>query len=142
MGTLLAEFKAAERALAMQYRAFEEMKQNPEFKKALEFETALDEFLAKHKMSRPALYELLSFDVEPDSKAVAKAAAKSAPKDDPNRVKRSYVRKTHYPLRTYKNPHTGEELQIRMATNATYTAWVAQYGKDVVASWLIHTEGE
>lgn len=139
----LAEFKAAERALAMQYRQFEEMKANPVLKKALEFDAALEDFLTKHKMSRPALYELLAYDVEPDSKAVAKPAAKSAPKADPNRIKRPYNRKAaQYPLRTYINPHTQQELKIRMATNATYTGWVAQYGKETVASWLTHTEGE
>lgn len=129
----IAEFKAAERALAMQYRAFEEMKADPVLKKALEFDSALEEFLEKHKMSRPALYDLLALDVEPDVKpAIKLAKAKSA---------NTKERKKHeWPLRTYLNPHTGKEIKIRMATNAEYTGWVAQYGKDTVASWLTHTE--
>lgn len=133
----LAEYKAAERALAMQFRAFEEMKADPELKKALEIESALEEFLTTNKLSKQALYDLLAYDVEPDRVATKKAVAAPAVAKSPTGKKR---KKHAWPLRTYVNPHTQQEIKIRMATNATYTGWVAQYGKETVASWLTHTE--
>lgn len=133
----LAEYKAAERALAMQFRAFEEMKADPELKKALEIESALEEFLTTNKLSKQALYDLLAYDVEPDRVPTKKAVAAPAVAKSPTGKKR---KKHAWPLRTYKNPHTGQEIKIRMATNGVYTGWVAEYGKETVASWLTHTE--
>lgn len=137
----LAEFKAAERALAIQFRQFEEMKQDPAFKKALELEAALEEFLEKHKTTRAALYELLAFDVEPDKKPAKKPVNKPVAALASDKPPAKKKRKKHsWPLRTYLNPHNQQEIKIRMATNAVYTGWVAQYGKETVASWLTHTE--
>lgn len=138
--SILADFKRAERELAMKVRAFQEMKRSPEIQKAMEFETALDDFLAKHKMTRSALYELLAIDEEPIKKTapkkVAKPAAKPAKKPAP---------KTRGPsrtppvmkIRTFKNPHTGEEILVRGNRDGKFNAWNAQYGADVVRGWKI-----
>lgn len=145
----LAEFKRAERELAMRVRAFQEMKQSPEVQKAMAFETALDDFLDKHKVTRSALYELLSIEFEPakpakkshkEKPAVAiKAAAK------PARVKR--VRNPGAPrsvngqkIRVFRNPHTGEEITVRGNRDGRYNAWNLEYGNDVVQTWKIREE--
>lgn len=135
--TTIAEFKAAERALAMQFRAFEEMKQNPELKKQLEFDSALDELLEKFKMSRTALYELLAYDVEPEkqpaSKKPAAAPAKTAKTDTKVFTRRPPVMKT----REFKNPHTGEVIKVRGNRDGRFNKWNDEFGKDVVRSWQI-----
>ena len=78
----IADFKAAERALAIQFTAFEEMKQNPELRKALELDAALEAFCTEHRTTRAALYDLLALDIEPKKSAPKKTAttpAKPAP---------------------------------------------------------------
>lgn len=141
----LAEYKRAERELAMRVRAFQEMKQSPEVQKAMAFEKALDDFLAVHKVSRSALYELLSIEFEADKKpanrshhkkpvhAVKKPASKPAGQRAPNRNRVFNGVK----IRTFKNPHTGEELVVRGNRDGKFNAWNAQYGKDVVRGWKI-----
>jgi hypothetical protein len=134
----LAEFKRAERELAMRVRAFQEMKQSPEVQKAMAFEKALDDFLAVHKVSRSSLYELLSIEFEADKKPAnrshhkkpATAVKKSASKPATGKRVFSGVK-----IRTFKNPHTGEELVVRGNRDGKFNAWNAQYGADVVRSW-------
>jgi hypothetical protein len=127
----IADFKAAERALAMQFTAFEEMKQNPELRKALELDAALEAFCTEHKTSRAALYELLALDIAPEKKPASKPASKPATgKRVFNGVK----------IRTFKNPHTGEVLVVRGNRDGKFNQWNIEYGKDVVASWKFHEE--
>lgn len=141
--TTLAEFKRAERELAMRVRAFQEMKQNPEVQKAMAFEKALDDFLAVHKISRSALFELLSIEFEADKKPAAKShhkkpASVAKPASKPARKPATGGGAPHrngYKIRTFKNPHTGEELVVRGNRDGKFNAWNAEYGRDVVASW-------
>lgn len=137
----LAEFKRAERELAIRVRAFQEMKQSPEVQKAIAFEKALDDFLAVHKLSRSALFELLSIEFEGDKSPAKKShhkkpatpATKSASKPTDKRTRVFNGVK----IRTFKNPETGEELVVRGNRDGKFNAWNAKYGKDVVRSWKI-----
>lgn len=141
----LAEFKRAERELAMRVRAFQEMKQSPEVQKAMQFEKALDDFLAVHKVSRSALYELLSVEFEGDKKTTKKPAKKrshhkkaATPAATPAKAKRAPNRNPPIMMiRTFKNPHTGEELVVRGNRDGKFNAWNLEYGKDVVRGWKI-----
>lgn len=136
--TTIADFKAAERALAMQFTAFEEMKQNPELRKALELDTALEAFCAEHKTTRQALYDLLALDIEPVKKTANKTAASNA---KPAASKTPQARKQQvYKVRWYRNPHTNEELEVRGNRDGRFNAWNIEYGRDVVASWKFHEE--
>lgn len=146
----LAEFKRAERELAIRVRAFQEMKQSPEVQQAIAFEKALDNFLAEHKVTRSALYELLDIEFGGDKKPAKKSHKKKAgpakpankpatkpatkPKRAPNR--NPPVMK----VRTFKNPHTGEEIVVRGNRDGRFNRWNAQYGKAVVAAWVISEE--
>lgn len=132
--TTIADYKAAERALAMQYRAFEEMKQNPELKKALELDAALEEFCTANKTTRAALYELLALDIAPVKKTAASNAKPAASK--PSGARKMQV----YKVRWFRNPHTGEELEVRGNRDGRFNAWNIEYGKDVVASWKFREE--
>ncbi|MNF84267.1 hypothetical protein D3C84_666190 [compost metagenome] len=136
--TTIADFKAAERALAMQFTAFEEMKQNPELRKALELDAALEAFCAEHKTTRQALYDLLALDIEPDQKPAKKTAASSAKAAAP---KGQQFRKAQvYKIRWFRNPHTGEELEVRGNRDGRFNAWNIEYGRDVVQSWKFREE--
>lgn len=149
--TTLAEFKRAERELAMRVRAFQEMKQNPEVQKAMAFEKSLDDFLAVNKVSRSALYELLAIefgdvDKKPAKKSHKKKAAPAKPANKPaskpaTKQKRAPNRNPPVmKVRTFKNPHTGEEIVVRGNRDGRFNRWNAQYGKTVVASWLTSEE--
>lgn len=136
--TTIADFKAAERALAIQFTAFEEMKQNPELRKALELDNALLAFCAEHKTTRQALYDLLALDIEPQKKPAKPAVATTA---KPTAAKPGAKRKQQvYKVRWFRNPHTGEELEVRGNRDGRFNAWNIEYGRDVVASWKFREE--
>lgn len=134
----LVTFKAAERALAIYHRELLEMKNDPELKRELEFDAELTELLAKFKVSRETLLDILKMDSQNERKIAGAKLSKlsGVPVSGDNGEKK----KQAWPLRTYRNPHTGKEIKIRMATNATYVEWANEYGKDTVAGWLTHTE--
>lgn len=39
--------------------------------------------------------------------------------------------------KTYRNPFSGHCIHVRAGKNLTYRAWISQYGKTTVESWLI-----
>src|SRR5690554_6263374 len=39
------------------------------------------------------------------------------------------------PLKTYKNPHTGEVVKTRGGNHKTLNEWRDKYGKEAVKSW-------
>lgn len=41
------------------------------------------------------------------------------------------------PLQTYRNPYTGASIQTRSGRSLAYRTWVAEFGEDVVASWIV-----
>jgi hypothetical protein len=139
----IADFKAAERALAMQFTAFEEMKQNPELRKALELDAALEAFCTEHKTSRAALYDLLALDIEPQRKQAKKPAATPAKPAASKPAKKQTAKpaaKRAAPImkiRVFANPHTGEELTVRGNRDGKFNQWNIEYGADVVRTWKI-----
>ena len=121
--TSLAQYRAAEKALAMQHAAFEEMKQSPELKKLIEFDKALDRFLSEHGFTRP---KLLSFLSEGEEEPVK-------PKKEKSGEKRRRV--PEIKERTFINPHTQEQVTTKNWNHSVLRAWVAQYGKEEAYSW-------
>lgn len=121
----LVAFKAAERALAMHYREFEEMKADPELKRELEFDAELAQLLAKYKVARSTLLAILVAESRGEKQAA---------------TKKNGATKQSFPLRTYKNPHTGKVIQIRLGTDSTYKGWVKEHGKETVESWKTAVE--
>lgn len=136
----LVTFKAAERALAIYYRELQEMKDDPELKRELEFDAELNELLAKFKVSRDTLLDILKMDNQNEKKIAGAKLSKLSGVPASDVMKGGDKKKQAWPLRTYRNPHTGKEIKIRMATNATYVEWANEYGKETVAGWLTHTE--
>lgn len=44
-------------------------------------------------------------------------------------------KKSTRPIKTYKNPHTGEQVKTRGGNQKTLNAWRTEYGREVVATW-------
>lgn len=116
----LAKFREAERQLAQQVAAFEELRASEELRRALEFDGELEKFLARHKMTRAGLLEFLTGETDGGTKSTAKAR-----------------RSPNFKARTYRNPYNGKTLSIKLASNKEFKGWVAQYGRATVDSWLV-----
>lgn len=136
----LVTFKAAERALAIYYRELQEMRDDPELKRELEFDANLTELLEKFKVSRETLLDILKMDNQ-NSKKIA-GAKLSGLSGVPSKSPAKATARSHqkFPLRTYLNPHNGVEIKIRLGTDSKYKEWVKQYGKETVESWKTATE--
>jgi hypothetical protein len=146
----IAEFRAAEKALAKQLAAFEELKNNAELRRELEFDKALDKFLAEHLMNRAKLQAFLTMQgfpprlgapVKAAAKAVAKPAAKAAAKPGPKAAakpaKGTRLAPNKSPAKVYKNPHNGESITVKRVDHGVLQRWVAEHGKETVDTWLV-----
>jgi hypothetical protein len=118
----IAQFTAAEIALAKQVTALEELKNDPELKRELEFSAELDELLAKYTFSRPKLYSFLSAQ-QAAVKAGEKKAGAGKGKTPTGKVK------------LWTNPHTGATVESARRDHSTLLEWTEQYGLKTVLSW-------
>jgi hypothetical protein len=119
----IAQFVAAEMALAKQVTALEELKNDPELKRELEFSNDLDQLLAKYTFTRPKLYSFLSAQ-----QAAVKAADKKA---GGGKKAQSQTAK----MKLWTNPHTGATVESARRDHATLLEWTKQYGLEAVLSW-------
>ncbi len=99
----LAEFRQLEKHLAEQLQALETLKSDSGLKKEIEFETKLRDLLAKYNYSLQDVINLL----DPQAGRRAPVAAPKAG-----------ARKAHQ-VNVYKNPHTGEVLEIKGGNHKT-----------------------
>jgi nucleoid DNA-binding protein len=129
----LAEFRDAEKALAMQVAAVEQLRNDPELKRELEFNSALDTLLAQFKISRARLYTMLASEIAPD----AAPAEKKSHQKGAGSFQLSKRRSPVFIPKVYRNPHTGEEITVKLRNHSGYKAWVAEHGKVAVESWRV-----
>lgn len=118
----LAEFRAAEKALADQLAHLESLKNDAGLKKEIEFETQVKGLMAQYGKSLADVISIL----DPEAggygrRSTARAAA-------PQRKARA--------IKVYKNPHTGEVVETKGGNHKVLKAWKAEHGNDVVESWL------
>lgn len=118
----IAQFVAAEAALAKQVTALEELKNDPELKRELEFSKELDELLTKWSFTRPRLHSFLNAEASA-LKAGEKKASGSKGKEPRGNVK------------LWTNPHTGEKVESARRDHATLKEWAEQYGLKTVLTW-------
>ena len=95
------------------------MEQDQALKSDLEFENKVKGLMDEYKKSPKDVLQILSA-IDP-SVAGAKADTSGT------RAKR--------PLKTYKNPHTGEVVKTRGGNHKTLNEWRQKYGKEAVQSW-------
>ncbi|MFC4260574.1 histone-like nucleoid-structuring protein, MvaT/MvaU family [Marinobacter lacisalsi] len=94
------------------------MEQDQALKSDLEFEDKVKALMDQHNKSPKDVLQILGA-IDP-SVAGGKAEAGT-------RAKR--------PLKTYKNPHTGEVVKTRGGNHKTLNEWRQKYGKEAVQGW-------
>lgn len=117
----LAEFKALEAKLAAQLKQLDELKNDSELKREIEFEEKLRRLMAEYGISLPGIISLL----DPQASQIGSATARTA---------RGQRRQRQ--VKVYKNPETGEVVETKGGNHKVLKAWKEQYGAEKVEGWL------
>ncbi|WP_447747733.1 histone-like nucleoid-structuring protein, MvaT/MvaU family [Pseudomonas nicosulfuronedens] len=117
----IAEFRAAEKALADQLAYLESLKHDGSLKKELEFEEKLTKLMKEYGKS---LSEVISI-LDPAAAAGGRRNGKAPRAPLKPRA-----------LKVYKNPQTGEMVETKGGNHRVLKAWKAEFGNDTVESWL------
>lgn len=125
----IAEYTAAELALAKQVTALEELKNDPELKRDLEFNSELEALLVKYSLSKPKLYSFLDAQY-----GAAKEVATKAP--GPVKMGKDKAGYDAHKDKLWTNPHTGEQVKSRRRDHKTLLGWIEQYGLETVLTWM------
>ncbi|WP_193453226.1 histone-like nucleoid-structuring protein, MvaT/MvaU family [Pseudomonas nitroreducens] len=115
----LAEFRAAEKALAEQLAHLESLKNDAGLKKEIQFETELNALLSEYGKTLRDVVAIL----DPESGRGPRIQAGKG-------SRRARV------LKVYRNPHTGEVVETKGGNHAVLKAWKAEHGAEAVESWL------
>jgi hypothetical protein len=97
-----------------------QLEQDQALKGELEFENKVRDLMKEYKKAPKDVLQILAA-IDPTisgSKATASGGS---------RAKR--------PMKTYKNPHTGEVVQTRGGNHKTLNEWRKKHGKEAVQSW-------
>ncbi|WP_203141766.1 histone-like nucleoid-structuring protein, MvaT/MvaU family [Marinobacter mangrovi] len=89
-------------------------------KRELEFEEKIRALMKDYNKSAKDVLQVLGAIDPSVSGAKADAAGSSRPKR---------------PLKTYKNPHSGEVVKTRGGNHKTLNEWREKYGKEAVQGW-------
>lgn len=101
-------------------KELQQLEQDQALKHELEFEDKVRELMKEYDKSPKDVLQVLAA-IDP-SIVGSKAEVASG-----TRAKR--------PMKTYKNPHTGEVVQTRGGNHKTLNEWREQYGKEAVQGW-------
>lgn len=118
----LAEFRAAEKALADQLAHLESLKNDAGLKKEIEFETQIKGLMVQYGKTLADVISIL--DPEAGGYGRRTAARVAAPQRKARAVK------------VYRNPKTGEVVETKGGNHKVLKAWKAEFGNDTVESWL------
>lgn len=116
----LAEFRAAEKALAEQIAYLESLKNDVGLKKEIQFEDELKKLLNEYGKSLKDVISILAPSGHDTRKGVRTAA----------------LQRKARALKVYKNPNTGEVVETKGGNHRILKAWKEQFGADTVESWL------
>lgn len=97
-----------------------QLEQDQALKGELEFENKVRDLMKEYEKAPKDVLQILSA-IDPTI-AGGKATAAGG-----GRAKR--------PMKTYKNPHTGEVVQTRGGNHKTLNEWRKKHGKEAVQSW-------
>lgn len=96
------------------------LEQDQALKGELEFENKVRDLMKEYKKAPKDVLQILSA-IDPTISG-GKATASGS-----GRAKR--------PMKTYKNPHTGDVVQTRGGNHKTLNEWRKKHGKEAVQSW-------
>ncbi|MDF0748972.1 H-NS histone family protein [Marinobacter sp. 71-i] len=96
------------------------LEQDQALKSELEFENKVRELMKKYDKSPKDVLQILGAIDPSISGAKADTATGSRPKR---------------PMKTYKNPHTGEVVKTRGGNHKVLNEWRQKHGKETVQSW-------
>jgi hypothetical protein len=128
----ISAYRKAELALAKQIAAFEAMKTDPELRKELDFLGKIDEFLKEHDMTRSKLHQILTMQLSQPGVVSHKAGTPKPAKAEAKKHGPYGER----PAKVFTNPHTNETITVKRLDHGTLKAWIAEYGSEVVDTWL------
>ena len=97
-----------------------QLEQDQALKGELEFENKVRDLMKEYKKEPKDVLQILSA-IDPSISSGKASAAGGV------RAKR--------PMKTYKNPHTGEVVQTRGGNHKTLNEWRKKHGKEAVQSW-------
>ena len=117
----LAEFRAAEKALADQLAHFESLKNDAGLKKEIEFEQQLKNLLSQYGKSLKDVIAILDPEITRSGSQVRSRAASGQRRARATKV--------------YKNPHSGEIVETKGGNHKVLKAWKAEFGNEAVESW-------
>lgn len=117
----LAEFKALEAQLAAQLKQLDDLKNDGELKREIEFEEKLRKLMADYGVSLKGIIALL----DPQARSGVATSFSGA---------RGQRRQRQ--LKVYKNPETGEVVETKGGNHKALKAWKEQYGAEKVEGWL------
>ena len=115
----LAEFKALEAQLAAQLRQLDELKNDVDLKREIEFEKKLRELMAEYGFSLKSIIALLDPQASPSLTTHVSARGQRRPRQ----------------AKVYKNPETGEVIETKGANHKVLKTWKEQYGAERVEGW-------
>lgn len=98
----------------------QQLEQDQSLKHELEFEQKVRDLMKKYDKSPKDVLQVLGA-IDP---SIGNGKADTATSSRPKR-----------PMKTYKNPHTGETVQTRGGNHKTLNEWRDKYGKEAVQSW-------
>lgn len=124
----IAQYQAAEIALARQVTALEELKNDPELKRELEFNAELETLLAKYSLNKTKLHSFMS---------AQQAAIKASEKRIGSSSHRAKGASPTAKMKLWTNPHTNEQVESARRDHKTLLEWQEQYGLDTVLSWAV-----
>lgn len=119
----LAEYRELEKSLTAQLAALEALKGDSGLQREIEFEQLLRELLAEYGYSLRDIIALL----DPNASTRRGPVGIAAPEQRTRRARQ---------IKQYNNPHTGEVIETKGGNHKQLKEWKAEYGADVVESWL------
>lgn len=102
-------------------REIESLEKDQSLKKEFEFQDKLKGLMETYGKSAKDILQTLA-TIDPSIASKVESAGSSD-----GRKRR--------PLKTYKNPHTGEVVKTRGGNHKVLNAWREKYGKEAVNSW-------
>ena len=113
---LINEYRQKEKLLRQLQDELTALAEREDLKKELAFKEAIEEVMSKYDKTEADVLEL--FSKSETEEPVQKARRKRTPTK-------------------YKNPETGEVIEVRGGRQKNYQDWIEQYGKERVQSWKI-----